>query len=184
VAAQIHHGLVDAGYGYWGFSPANIPEGGYTEYGVDAIGMRPDGYPSNEDKTLVDYGFAPFRAAQPDPPPSAYTNGVVTPHASFLALRWAPDAVLANLAKLEHNFAIYGKWGFRDSVNVQTGHVSDAYLSLDQGIVMAAIGNALNHDMLRRAFADQQVRLALQPVISIERFGAAPRDPAGHVDGR
>jgi hypothetical protein len=184
VAAQIHHGLVDAGYGYWGFSPANIPEGGYTEYGVDAIGMRPDGYPSNEDKTLVDYGFAPFRAAQPDPPPSAYTNGVVTPHASFLALRWAPDAVLANLAKLEHNFAIYGKWGFRDSVNVQTGTVSDAYLSLDQGIVMAAIGNVLNHDMLRRAFADQQVRLALLPVISIERFGAAPRDPAGHVDGR
>ena len=28
--------------------------------------------------------------AKPDPPPSAYTNGVVTPHAAFLALRWAP----------------------------------------------------------------------------------------------
>ena len=58
VAAQIHHGLVDAGYGYWGFSPANIPEGGYDAYGVDAIGMNPDGYPSNEDNTFVDHGFA------------------------------------------------------------------------------------------------------------------------------
>jgi hypothetical protein len=47
VAAQIHHGLVDAGYGYWGFSPSNIPEGGYNAYGVDAIGMNPEGYPSN-----------------------------------------------------------------------------------------------------------------------------------------
>ena len=27
VAAQIHHGMVDAGYGYWGFSPANVPGG-------------------------------------------------------------------------------------------------------------------------------------------------------------
>ena len=72
ITAQIHHGLVDAGYGYWGFSPANIPEGGYSVYGVDAIGMDPGGYPSNEDKTLVDRGFegCPGREPQPDPPPS------------------------------------------------------------------------------------------------------------------
>ena len=93
VRAQIHHGLVEAGYGYWGFSPANIPEGGYAAYGVDAIGMNPDGDPSNNDKTLVDHGFpgCPDRPAKPDPPPSAYTNGVVTPHAAFLALRYAPE---------------------------------------------------------------------------------------------
>ena len=29
--AQIHHGLREARYGYWGFSPANIPEGGYGD---------------------------------------------------------------------------------------------------------------------------------------------------------
>ncbi len=123
VAAQIHHGLVDAAYGYWGFSPANIPEGGYHEYGVDAISLNPGGYPSNEDNTLVDHGFAgcPGHDPLPDPAPAAYTNGVVTPHASFLALRFAPDAALANLARLERNFAIYGRWGFHDSVNVGTG---------------------------------------------------------------
>ena len=177
VAAQIHHGLVDAGYGYWGFSPSNTPEGGYHEYGVDAIGMNPDGYPSNEDNTFVDHGFAGCgRDPKPDPPPSAYTNGVVTPHASFLALRYAPTAALANLAKLEHDFKIYGKWGFRDSVNVQTGAVSDSYLSLDQGIIMAAIGNALGNDMLRDAFADRQFERALQPLIKMEEFNAGPRD--------
>src|SRR4030095_13333231 len=97
-------GLVDAGYGYWGFSPANKPEGGYREYGVDAIGMRPDGYTSNNDNTLVDRGFAGCRTGTDDPPPSAYTNGVVTPHAAFLALRWAPDMTLQNLANLAEDF--------------------------------------------------------------------------------
>jgi hypothetical protein len=183
VAAQIHHGLVEAEYGYWGFSPANIPEGGYSEYGVDAIGMNPNGYASNEDKTYVDRGFAgcPGREPQPDPPPSAYTNGVVTPHAAFLALRWAPDLVLDNLVNLKSDFAIYDKWGFRDSVNVDSGRVSDYYLSLDQGIIMAAIGNALASDVLRTAFTTKKFRNALQPVIRMETFNAGPRDAADAI---
>jgi hypothetical protein len=184
VAAQIHHGLVEAGYGYWGFSPSNIPEGGYNAYGVDAVGMNPGGYPSNEDNTLVDHGFPGCpgaHPAQPDPPPSAYTNGVVTPHAAFLALRWAPGAVLENLANLRSDFAIYDKWGFRDSVNVDSGVVSDFYLSLDQGIVMAAIGNALAGDFLRDAFATQTFRKALQPIIGLETFNAGPRDAASEL---
>jgi hypothetical protein len=175
VDAQIYHGLHEAGYGYWGFSPSNIPEGGYNAYGVDGIGMNPTGYPSNEDNTFVDNGFAgcPGRDAQPPPQPSAYTNGVVTPHAAFLALRYAPAAALANLEKLAHDFpGLYTKWGFRDSVNVGTGAVSGSYLSLDQGMVMASIGNALGGDVLRKAFADHDVERALRPVIGIEQFGA------------
>ncbi len=182
VAAQIHHGLVDAEYGYWGFSPSNTPEGGYSVYGVDALGMNPDGYPSNEANTYVDPGFAGCRTGTPAPAPAAYTNGVVTPHAAFLALRWAPGAVMANLANLERDFAIYGKWGFRDSVNVDTGVVSDAYLSLDQGIVMAAIGNALDHDVLRTAFATKAFTKVLRPIIAMEAFGAGPRDRATRLD--
>jgi hypothetical protein len=175
VRAQIHHGLVEAGYGYWGFSPANIPEGGYTEYGVDGIGMNPDGYPSNNDKTLIDRGFpgCPDRPAKPDPAPSAYTNGVVTPHAAFLALRYAPEAALRNLTKLQRDFpGLYTKWGFRDTVNVDSGVVSGSYLSLDQGMIMAALGNALDRDVLRRAFADRTLERGLRPVIGVEEFGA------------
>ena len=60
--------MTEAGYGYWGFSPANVPEGGYSVYGVDAIGMDPNGNPSNEDRTLVDRGFAgSARAASRSP---------------------------------------------------------------------------------------------------------------------
>jgi hypothetical protein len=184
VQAQMHHGLEEAQYGYWGFSPANIPEGGYATYGVDGLGMNPDGYPSNNDKTFVDHGFpgCPDRQTIPDPPPSAYTNGVVTPHAAFLALRWAPEATLKNLANLERDFEIYTAWGFRDSVNINTKVVSYYYLALDQGMIMVAIGNALAQDMLREAFATPEFRRALRPVIAIEAFNAGPHS-RGHDTG-
>jgi hypothetical protein len=175
VQAQIHHGMVEAGYGYWGFSPANNPDGGYNVYGVDAIGMNPDGYPSNNDSTLVDAGFpgCPGRDAKPAPPPSAYTNGVVTPHAAFLGLRWDHDAVLSNLERLRRNFDIYSDWGFADSVNVDTGVVSPFYLSLDQGIIMAAIGNEVGKDVLRRAFGGPDLIQRVRPVIAVEEFNAS-----------
>jgi hypothetical protein len=177
VRAQIYHGMHEAGYGYWGFSPSNTPEGGYAAYGVDAVGMDPNGNPSDEARTLVDHGFAgcPGRDPKPDPPPSAYSGGVVTPHASFLAFRFAPDAALSNLERLARNFpGLYGKWGFRDSVNVTTGAVSNSYLSLDQGMIMAAIGNALDHDVLRKDFATPDIERVLGPVIGQEQFGAHP----------
>jgi hypothetical protein len=178
VDAQIHHGMVDAGYGVWGFSPSNTPEGGYGGYGVDAIGMDPGGSTSNEDHTTVDHGFAGCPGAHeavPDPPPSAYTNGVVTPHAAFLALRFAPEETLADVTALADRFpGIYDKWGFRDSVNVQTGTVSRSYLSLDQGMIMAALGNWLGDDVLREAFSSPSYERALRPVIGIEQFGASP----------
>ncbi len=167
VRAQIFHGLQEAKYGYWGFSPSNIPEGGYDAYGVDGIGMNPDGGYSNEDHTGVDNGFEGCRDGKPAP--ASYPNGVVTPHASFLALRYAPAAALGNLERLRRDFpGLYGKWGFRDSVNVDTGFVSGSYLSLDQGMIMAAIGG----DIVRDAFADRDMERALRPVIGVEEFGA------------
>ena len=178
VRAQIFHGLREAGYGYWGFSPANIPEGGYGIWGVDAIGMDAGGNPSNKNRTLVDRGYpgCPGRPAKPDPPRSAYKNGVVTPHAAFLALRYAPRETVANLRRLERDFpGLYGKWGFRDTVNVDTGFVSKYYLSLDQGMVMAALGNALGDDVLRDAFVTRETERTLRPLLGVEEFGASPR---------
>jgi Putative glucoamylase/RTX calcium-binding nonapeptide repeat (4 copies)/Protein of unknown function (DUF3131) len=177
VDAQIDHGLNVAQYGAWGFSPSNTPEGGYGVYGVDAAGMDPNGMPSNEDGTLVDRGFAgcPDRPALADPPASAYTNGVVTPHAAFLALRYRPQEAMANLAKLAQIPGMYTKWGFADSVNIQTKHPSSGFLSLDQGMIMAALGNALGGDVLRRTFADEAMRKAIRPVLGVEEFGTSPR---------
>jgi hypothetical protein len=176
VAAQMVHGLVEAQYGYWGFSPANNPAGGYREYGVDAIGMNPDGYSSNQDHTLVDYGFGECRPAQPLPGPENYTNGVVTPHASFLALDFAPRAAMLNLQNLREDFDVYGPWGFWDSVNIDTGEVSYYVLALDQGMVMMALGNALRNDKPQNYFA-REVEEALRPLMAMEEFTAGVSAP-------
>ena len=143
----------EAGYGYWGFSPSNTPEGGYARLRRRRrSGWTPTATRPTRTTRWSTTASPAARAAtpQPDPPPSAYTNGVVTPHAAFLALRYAPAAALADLARLARDFpGLYGKWGFRDSVNVDTGTVSGSYLSLDQGMIMAALGNALGGDVLR-----------------------------------
>jgi len=173
VRSQIEHGTKEAGYGFWGFSPANKPEGGYREYGVDAIGLNPDGYASNNDNTLVDHGFGDCRPpAKPDPPQSAYTNGVVTPHASFLALDFDRDEALKNLANLERRFDVYGNGGFYDSVNVHSGKVSRFHLSLDQGMIMAALANELTGDRLQRYFSDGAVEAKVRPLLAQEEFTA------------
>jgi hypothetical protein len=163
VRAQIEHGLFEAQYGYWGFSPSNNPAGGYREYGVDAIGMKHDGYYSNNDNT----------PAESSPPASAYTNGVVTPHAVFLALPFAPDAALQNLANLRRDFKdAYGPYGFYDAINVQTGQVAQYYLALDQGMIMAAIANQLGNNQLQGYFANDDVKRALEPLLRGEVFGS------------
>jgi hypothetical protein len=172
VEAQFRHGMDDAKYGYWGFSPASDPAGGYREYGVDAIGLQTEGYTSDEERTQVDLGWddpACPRAAQPAP---TYGHGVVTPHASFLALPYAQGAALSNLAKLRGNFDAYGPGGFYDSVNVTSGQVAKRYLSLDQGMIMGALGNVLAHGDLHDAFTRGAVTSVLKPIMGLEEFNA------------
>ena len=176
VQAQIEHGLEEAQFGYWGFSPSNNPAGGYREFGVDAIGMEPNGYTSDLERTTVDYGFADPSGTgycrEPLPLPAQYGQGVVTPHASFLALEFASDAALANLANLQRDFESYSWGGFFDAINVSNGDVSTYYLALDQGMIMAAIANALLNDGFQNYFAQGEVRKALEPIMEMEQFTA------------
>ncbi|GAA2472011.1 glucoamylase family protein [Terrabacter carboxydivorans] len=172
VRAQREHGLVEAGYGYWGFSPSSDPFAGYREYGVDALGLNPDGYFSDKEKTNYDPGFGDCRAAT-NPSPT-YGDGVVTPHASFLAMMHEPDAAFTNLARLKSDFDSYGRGGFFDAIAVGSGTVARRYLSLDQAMIMGAVGNVLGHDVIRRAFSTPAVERALRPVIGVEEFGASP----------
>jgi hypothetical protein len=164
VRAQIEFGLEDARYGYWGFSPACNPEGGYRTYGVDALGSDPLGYGSGNDKIV-----AKNDASRPK---RRSTDGVVTPYASFLALRFAPREAMANIRKLKDKFPIHGDHGFMDSVNVSSGVVADRVLILDQGMILAAIANAIANDAMRRAFIDQQTEAILRPLIAAEEFTA------------
>jgi hypothetical protein len=95
---------------------------------------------------------------------------VVTPHASFLALPYARRAALDNLAKLRRDFDVYGEGGFFDAVNVDNGQVSRYWLALDQGMVMAALGNELTGDRLQRYLTRGPVERAVRPLLAMEEF--------------
>ena len=173
VKAQIEHGLNEAGYGYWGFSPSNNPAGGYREYGVDQLGLDGAGYTSDQERTTVDQPYGDCRPGSPAP--TEYGDGVVTPHASFLALRYAPEAALRNLSNLRADFDAYGPGGFYDSIAVGSSEVSRRYLSLDQGMVMAALGNALAGDDMRRYVSRGSMEHKVRPLMRQEVFASSPR---------
>lgn len=170
VEAQRWHGMEEAGYGYWGFSPASDPFASYREYGVEGLGISADGYASDEPATDVDTGYEGCRDAT-NPAP-AYGDGVVTPHAAFLALPYAEDAVLDNLAGLEEDLGAYGPGGFYDAVAVGSGTVAERYLSLDQSMIMAAIGNELLDDRLKDYFVDRRFEQAIRPLVEAQVFGS------------
>ena len=179
VESQVEYGLEEAGYGYWGFSPSSNPAGGYREYGVDAIGMNPDGYASDNGDprtALIDHGWDDPACPQDAAPIIDYGEGVVTPHAVFLALDFAPGDALENLANLRADFrGLYGRGGFKDAVNVATGQVADRYLALDQGMVIAAIANELLDDQLQDYLAT--TLRPLRRLMAVERFGAGRIGP-------
>ena len=170
VRAQREFGLNDAKYGYWGFSPASRPGGGYTAWGVDAIGMDPNGYVSDMESTNFDAGFAGCRVgANPNP---TWGDGVVTPHAAFLAMQYEPAAAFNNLVKIERKLKAYGEGGFYDAVAVKSGLIAKRYLSLDQAMVLGAIGNVFCDNVIRRNFIKGDVQSTIRPLIGIEEFGA------------
>ena len=172
VRAHREHGLDDANYGYWGFSPSSDPAvvNGYREFGVDAIGLNPDGYFSDEEKTNYDAGFGTCRpATAPNP---TYVDGVVTPHASFLAMQHEARQAYDNLVKIEEELGAYGDGGFFDAVAVRSRKISERYLSLDQAMILGAIGNVFGGDIVRQAFCAGTIRRRIRPLIAMEQFSA------------
>ncbi|MFH0985702.1 MAG: glucoamylase family protein [Candidatus Omnitrophota bacterium] len=140
VQGQIRYALEELKMPVWGMSPCSVPEGGYSEYGVKAMGVK------------------------------GYKSGVVTPHASALALEYAPEQVVANLRKLIELYDIYGEYGFYDSVTVESGKVARKYLALDQGMILLAINNYLNPGALRERFhADPEIKKT-EKLLTAEKF--------------
>ena len=170
VRAQIEHGLDDAHYGFWGFSPAASPLGGYEVYGVKTIGTNPMGYLSYE------LG-GPINRSLATSPGQRYNHGVVTPHASFLALRYAPREAVSNLRELTTRFPIYSQFGFHDSVDVSAGIVTGCILAIDQGMIMAAIANELADDAMQHAFSDGPIEETIRPLLAMEEFSSGPIGP-------
>src|SRR5919106_3186748 len=128
-------------YPVWGMSPSATPAGaGYGEYGVRVLGSL--GYPA----------------------------GVVTPHASALALAVTPAEAIANLRRLAERYDIYGDFGFYDAVDPVGGEVVRAYLALDQSMILIAAANYLKDGVVQRRFAADPIIAKVLPLLAAENF--------------
>jgi hypothetical protein len=136
------------------------------------MGMDTNGYPSDVQSGSYDAGFGTCRPAGP---PAVYGDGVITPHASFLALPYAKGPVLDNLAKIKTQLGGYGPGGFYDAIAVKSHTVARRYLALDQAMIMGAIGNELADNDIKRAFVTPQFEHAIRPLLARETFNV----PAG-----
>lgn len=109
-------------YPVWGMSPSSDGENGYGEFGVKPMGLK--GYP----------------------------DGVVTPHASCIALPYIFNDAVANLREMIKRYPIYGEYGFYDALKLDTGNISYKYLALDQAMSFLGIANALNPGKIHQRF--------------------------------
>jgi cyclic beta-1,2-glucan synthetase len=83
---------------------------------------------------------------------------VVTPYACVLALSIEPHAVLANLARLT-GLGLLGRYGLFEAIDFgpaqdtpRLPRIVSSYMAHHQGMILAALGNALCGDLLVRRF--------------------------------
>ena len=133
---------------------AYAKEKGYKAWGFSPA-ATPDGY--------SEFAATPLGT-------SGYKDGAtVTAHATFLALDYAPQEVQKNIKALKE-FDLYSKYGFYDSVNVETGEIAKAYLALDQGMIMVSIANYLEDGVIREYFHQDPIGKKPEELLKQEEF--------------
>lgn len=116
---------------------------------------------------------------------------VVSPYSTFLALRFDYKGVLENIKRLREE-GMEGPYGFYEAVDYTIKRlpahldkgIVKSYMSHHQGMILAAINNFLNDDILVKRFhRDPQMKCAelllqesipLNPIISKEKDNAQP----------
>ena len=148
IVTEIHRdfALNEKKYPVWGISPASTADGRrwqYGEYGIKKLGVK--GYPD---------------------------RGVITPHASFLALETLPKDAIKNIRKLL-TFPIYGEYGFYDSISFPSQKINTQYLALDQGMILIPIANYLRKGVIQEYFYKDPAGKIAKELLGQEDFFSA-----------
>jgi hypothetical protein len=140
VKIQIQYALEELGYPVFGMSPSSTPGGGYSEYGVKPLGMK------------------------------GYKAGVITPHATYLGLEFAPTQSVENLRNMLNLYNAYGEYGFYDAIDVKSGKVAIKYLCLDQAMSFIALTNYLRNGSIRNYFHNDPIAKNAEELLKVEDF--------------
>jgi hypothetical protein len=131
------------------------------QLGQPVWGMSPSSSPDSID--YQEFGAAPLGTV-------GYRAGIVTPHASALALAVAPAVATANLRAIASRYDAYGEFGLYDAVDPASGAVAHSYLSLDQAMSFIALANHLKDGCVQKRFAADPIARAVLPMIGDEDF--------------
>ncbi|MFH1593514.1 MAG: glucoamylase family protein [Candidatus Omnitrophota bacterium] len=140
VKIQIQYAAEELSYLVFGMSPSSVPGGGYSEFGVKPLGIK------------------------------GYKPGVITPHATFLALEYAPNDCINNLRNILKEYDAYGEYGFYDAIDPRTGAVATKYLCLDQAMSLIALNNCLNNGAIRERFHSDPIAKSAERLLKGEDF--------------
>ena len=143
IHATIHrrYALEELNYPVWGMSSSSmVATDDYSEYGVKVLGSK------------------------------GYKTGVISPHASALALNVTPKEAISNLRTLVELYDIYGEYGLYDAVEPLTGEVAPKYLALDQGMLFLSLANYLNDKSVQRYFESDPIAANALSILGEEKF--------------
>lgn len=142
IESHIDYALNKLKYPVWGLSPCSTPDGGYLEYGVPDLGSSQ----------------------------KSYGSGMISPHASVIALTYKPKEVILNLKQMIKKYPVYGEYGFYDCIKMDNGEVGDTYLALDQAMIFLAVSNYLTNYTLPKTFMAKKELKPLWDIMKKEKF--------------
>jgi hypothetical protein len=96
------------------------------------------------------------------PPRDPAIDGTVVPYAAAGSLMFVPDLAMPALKTMHTKYPmIYGKYGFTDAFNPNTGWVNRDVIGIDLGITLLSAENAATGNVWRWFMRNREIRRAL-----------------------
>jgi hypothetical protein len=125
----------------------------FPAYGPDVWGVSA----SDSERGYVAWG---------GPPRDPAIDGTVVPYASAGSLMFTPDISLSALRALKEKFGarVFGRYGFADAFNPNTGWVDTDVIGLDQGITLLSAENLRDGLVWRYFMRNEEITRAMRLV--------------------
>jgi hypothetical protein len=105
------------------------------------------------------------------PPRDHAIDGTIVPSAPGGSLMFTPDLALAALRTMREKFGerVYGRYGFVDAFNPNTGWVDSDVIGINVGIILLSAENMRTGDVWRRFMRNREIPRAMQ-LVGLVRF--------------
>jgi hypothetical protein len=119
------------------------------------------------------------------PPRHPDIDGTVVPSAAGGSLMFAPDICLPALMAMHDRFGekIYGRYGFVDAFNPNTGWVNPDVIGIDAGITLLSAANLIDGSVWRWFMRNPEILRALQ-MVGMEKTAGSQQSSVGSEDYR